>query len=249
MTKIQEDELGPRLKYTAAPGFYHFFYKKRLVLVQRKLKDDYYGFEEPDVDLTLFTFGRSPKTIRALLEEARVDYLKEQKSYTLIHTTVSSYPPSWSLGHPRPSRKLDSVIMKETDKDRLLKDMQSYLAPSAKKWYHKHGLPYRRGYLFYGMPGSGKTSLTMALAGELGLPIYCLSLSSNILADDTLLGLFTTLPKRCIILLEDIDSAGIDRMSLQMGGMYAAALRGNTDDEDEVIDAEEIKKREVSIKR
>lgn len=35
----------------------------------------------------------------------------------------------------------------------------------------------RRGYLFTGSPGSGKTSLVTAIAGELGLPVYVLSLT------------------------------------------------------------------------
>ncbi|KAK6336811.1 hypothetical protein TWF718_009599 [Orbilia javanica] len=244
---VMEDDLGPKLKYTAAPGFYHFFYKRRLVLMQRKLKDDYYGFEEPDVDLTLFTFGRSPLMLRNILEEARTEYLMEQRSSTLIHTTVATYPPTWSLGHPKPSRTLESVIMKESDKEKLLKDMKEYLKPNAKRWYHKHGLPYRRGYLFYGLPGAGKTSLTLALATELGLPIYCLSLASSTMADDVLLGLFATLPKRCIILLEDIDSAGIDRQSMSGVGLYTAmASKNEEDDEDE--EEEEIRKREEKKK-
>lgn len=41
------------------------------------------------------------------------------------------------------------------------------------------GIPYRRGYLFHGTPGSGKTSLVHVLASELDLPIYSLSLSSR----------------------------------------------------------------------
>jgi MoxR-like ATPase len=41
------------------------------------------------------------------------------------------------------------------------------------------GIPFRRGYLLHGVPGSGKSSLIHALAGELGLDIYVVSLSAK----------------------------------------------------------------------
>lgn len=41
------------------------------------------------------------------------------------------------------------------------------------------GIPHRRGYLFYGVPGSGKTSLIHALAGTLRLNIYVVNLAQN----------------------------------------------------------------------
>ena len=45
-------------------------------------------------------------------------------------------------------------------------------------WYGDRGIPYRRGYLIHGTPGSGKTSLITAMAGELRLNICILNLSN-----------------------------------------------------------------------
>jgi chaperone BCS1 len=69
------------------------------------------------------------------------------------------------------------------------------------------GIPYRRGYLLYGPPGSGKSSFIQALAGELGYNICLLNLSERGLTDDRLNHLLSNTPERSILLLEDIDAA------------------------------------------
>ena len=73
------------------------------------------------------------------------------------------------------------------------------------------GVPYRRGYLLHGPPGCGKTSLVRALAGNFGLKVYTLALLDQYINGQTLEKLFNMVPGRSIILLEDIDSAGIGR--------------------------------------
>jgi mitochondrial chaperone BCS1 len=75
------------------------------------------------------------------------------------------------------------------------------------QWYADRGIPFRRGYLLHGVPGSGKSSLIHALAGEIGLDIYTLSLSSSWISDATLTALMGRVPARCIVLLEDLDAA------------------------------------------
>lgn len=57
------------------------------------------------------------------------------------------------------------------------------------------------------MPGSGKSSLIHAIAGELMLDIYVVSLSSSWISDSTLTALMGRVPARCILLLEDLDAA------------------------------------------
>ncbi len=60
-----------------------------------------------------------------------------------------------------------------------------------------------------GPPGNGKTSLAVSCAGCFGLAIYLLPLSDGSIGDQDFTRLFQLLPFRCIVLLEDIDCAGI----------------------------------------
>jgi len=65
------------------------------------------------------------------------------------------------------------------------------------------------------MPGTGKTSLAFALAGVFGLSIYSISLADPDMVESELVNLFSTLPKRCVVLLEEIDAAGIKRNGIE----------------------------------
>lgn len=100
---------------------------------------------------------------------------------------------------------MGSIVLDPGIKDLLLFDAKDFLA--SKSWYAARGIPFRRGYLLYGAPGSGKTSIIHSLAGELGLDIYVLSLSRAGLDDAGLEELISDLPERCIALMEDVDAA------------------------------------------
>jgi chaperone BCS1 len=80
-----------------------------------------------------------------------------------------------------------------------------------RKFFADCGIPYRRGYLFYGPPGTGKSSFSAALAGYLGCDIYHIALASGDIDDSRLHRLFLGLPRKCVVVIEDIDSAGIGR--------------------------------------
>jgi len=45
----------------------------------------------------------------------------------------------------------------------LKEDIQRF--HDSAEWYANKGVPYRRGYLLYGPPGTGETSFTEVVAG------------------------------------------------------------------------------------
>ncbi|KAG0304919.1 hypothetical protein BGZ98_004825 [Dissophora globulifera] len=163
--------------------------------------------------VTLTTLSRDRAVFSVLLQEAQQMALKNQEGKTVIYT---SWGPEWRpFGQPRKRRLLESVILDEGIADRVVRDVKEFI--SNEKWYANRGIPYRRGYLLYGPPGSGKTSFIQALAGELEYNICILNLSERGLTNDRLNHLLTNLPERCIILLEDVDAAFAKRDKTQEG--------------------------------
>lgn len=117
----------------------------------------------------------------------------------------------WQQVARRPVRPIRTVVLDGKEKHNVLADVNEYLHPSTPRWYASRGIPLRRGYLFHGPPGTGKTSFSFALAGVFGIDIYVISLQDQSVTEEDLAVLFTKLPRRCVILLEDIDTAGLRR--------------------------------------
>ncbi|SMQ53498.1 unnamed protein product [Zymoseptoria tritici ST99CH_3D7] len=161
--------------------------------------------------------GRNTDPIKEMLKMIKINSLEKlQNTTTIRHPTPKDrarYGGSWSKTFSRPSRPMETVILDDVQKRTIITDMNEFLHPSSPKWYATRGIPYRRGYLFHGPPGTGKTSLSFALAGIFGLEIYAISLQEPTLTEGDLLQLFNGLPRRCIVLLEDVDAAGLLRDS------------------------------------
>mmetsp|Transcript_5393 Transcript_5393/g.6255 ORF Transcript_5393/g.6255 Transcript_5393/m.6255 type:complete len:445 (-) Transcript_5393:622-1956(-) len=215
---IQHDNGAVTTKFSLVPGpgKHLIRYKGAYMLVSRersgKLLDMTNG--SPFETVTLTTLYRDKNLFHDLLGEAKKLALKVREGKTVLFT---SWGPEWRpFGQPRKKRMLGSVILDEGIGESILNDVKDFLTSG--DWYHKRGIPYRRGYLLYGPPGSGKTSFIQAIAGELDYNICILNLSENNLTDDRLNHLMNHIPERSILLLEDIDAAFNKREQSDDGG-------------------------------
>ncbi|SPO02663.1 related to BCS1 protein precursor [Cephalotrichum gorgonifer] len=202
------------LSYTPSFGTHTFWYRGRLLLFQRTQNREQGGYVPASEreEISISCFGRSPWVLKELLLEARAEYIQKDVKNTLIYRGTCkgiSSEPTWQRSLSRASRPLSTVILRESKKQLLLDDIGDYLNPATRRWYSNRGIPYRRGYLLYGPPGTGKSSLSLALAGHFNMRIYIVSLSSPSSSEENLSNLFAELPRRCIVLLEDIDTAGL----------------------------------------
>ncbi|PKI84545.1 Complex III assembly protein translocase and chaperone [Malassezia vespertilionis] len=187
------------------PGTHWFRYRGVWIRLERERNGKMVDLSNgaPWETVTLTTLAPHASLFHQLLNDARQLALASTQGKTLLFT---SWGVEWQpFGHPRRVRELDSVVLPESCKEELVHDVQRFLQRGP--WYAKRGIPYRRGYLLHGAPGSGKTSFITALAGALDFNICLLNLAERGMTDDRLNHLLSNAPERSIMLLEDVDAA------------------------------------------
>ncbi|KAG8761214.1 hypothetical protein FRC14_006263 [Serendipita sp. 396] len=214
------DDTGARRSLHFLPSFglsQSFWYKYHWMRVTRSRR----ALSDTDTTetLTIRILTRSQKVLYQLLAEAKQMYEKEEQYRVSIYTAGSYHGWShnnWFRTGSRPKRPLESVVLDDGLKEMVLQDCQEFMA--SEKWYSERGLPWRRGFLLHGCPGSGKTSLVHAIAGELNLDIYIINLGKRGLDDTGLSELVSELPARSVALIEEIDAAFLRGVSRDSSG-------------------------------
>ncbi len=84
--------------------------------------------------------------------------------------------------------------------------------------YQKYNVPWKRGWLLYGQPGTGKTVFARGIAEKLDLPIYIFDLASlyNNELQEEWTNMLSNVP--CMVLIEDIDSTFDKRTNVTKEG-------------------------------
>jgi AAA+ superfamily predicted ATPase len=103
---------------------------------------------------------------------------------------------------------LDNIILEGELKSEIVRDFRNFFESSER--YDKFKIPWKRGVLFLGSPGNGKTHMVKALVNELKLPcLYVRSFKTEYESSHTCIRRAfkrarDTAP--CLLILEDLDS-------------------------------------------
>lgn len=108
----------------------------------------------------------------------------------------------WERHDDLAQRDLDSVVLPTGQLERLVGDVARFLDSEAD--YVRRCVPWHRGHLYEGPPGTGKTSVARAIASHFGMDVWYLPLS-DVKKDSTLISAMSRITPRSMLLMEDID--------------------------------------------
>ncbi|KAL6491764.1 hypothetical protein OROGR_011903 [Orobanche gracilis] len=194
-------------------------FKWRLVKEKTQLRyvnnpDDYNSTRISEVKHLHLTFHNKHKDkviheyLPYVLERSKAvkDEKKALQLYTLksdrVHGQRVANPwQSVNLDHPA---KFETLAMDEEEKKKIVDDLDMFV--NRKEMYRKVGKAWKRGYLLFGPPGTGKSSLIAAMANYLKFDVYDLELT-DIRSNFELRRLLISTANRSILVVEDIDAS------------------------------------------
>jgi hypothetical protein len=202
--------IAPGVQARKTPGDsieFRAFRRKDLDALQQAVEEVSEGMEKEDTDF---------------------DFDFEPMACTSIFTWDGTN--GWQYTKDRASRTFNSVMIPDGLQQEIEADLERFT--KSRERLTRLEMPWRRGYLLAGPPGTGKTSLSLAIAGALRFNLATLSLT-DIKSDGMLRKAVSTLRPRTVLVIEDIDANAVsherDHNTAQDGALSLSGLLNSLD--------------------
>ncbi|KAL4936302.1 hypothetical protein BDV06DRAFT_233545 [Aspergillus oleicola] len=211
---LEADRAQFDIRYSPGPRLFHrFTYKGCWIFLYRQaVRSPNSPWAVSMEDLTFYAAPWNKQDLRDLVSEMQqASFARDSYRINIRRGLKLGSGFEWVHVASKKPRELSTIIIDREQKGRIIEDIRGYLDPDTRAWYEIRGIPYRRGYLLHGLPGTGKSTMCLVLASLFNLNIYTVSLCSNGLDENSLTLLFQSLPKFCIVVFEDVDQAGLPK--------------------------------------
>ena len=181
-----------------SPGYGSFtFFFRGWPYRMHKQKEESKDSNKIRESITIRTISYGQKRLRRLIEEFNVEPVGSDK------TTIMAWKYNdWTWLAEQPGRGMETVVADQAVKTRLVNAIR--LFEDRQDWYQNCGIPYRLGIALHGVPGTGKTSMVMALCHLFNKKLHIISLAG--MTDKALQDALAELDNRSVVLIEDIDT-------------------------------------------
>lgn len=178
------------VKYSLGVG--SFFVRKPFFIWIARTRDTSKMQVDERLNISVFIWNKNK-----VLE--LIKHFVEQESQSVPQVYVNQ-GMSWEHAGEFVGSSFDDIVLPKQQKEDIIKDIRDF--KNDYPWYKTKKAQHQRGYLLYGSPGSGKTSIASAIANDIKKDLYIMYITAD-MTDKTISSLFNQ--ANGVLLIEDID--------------------------------------------